>query len=182
MDSFQRGGCRCVYFGFESGANKVLKKAGKQASTEQATTAVARAREAGLKIKGSFILGLPGESESTIQATIEFAESLNIDIINWHLLSPSHADLSRAKESAEINWFNVCTDIPDFLIPDLASLMGNEARHLWAERHIGFKASEVPIGLEFHKCGMRYADLFNSLSEAIRRTVQNTEKEPMVLL
>ncbi len=182
MEAFALGGCRCVYFGFESGSDAVLAAAHKGASRGEAIEAVRQAKFAGLAVKGSFILGLPGETERTIMETIEFAEALELDVINWHLLAPCYRDLRESSSARDINWMKVCTDMPDHLIPEMAKRLGAESRHLWVERHMGFRATEVPRDLVYHKCGLRYEKLLRFLQLAIDRTVQNTEMEATFVL
>ena len=46
------------------------------------------AKRAGLMIHGAFILGLPGESERTIEETIRFACDLDLDTIQVSLAAP----------------------------------------------------------------------------------------------
>jgi len=45
-------------------------------------------RQAGIKNWGYFIIGLPGETEETIQQTIAFAKSLPLDIALFHIAAP----------------------------------------------------------------------------------------------
>jgi tRNA A37 methylthiotransferase MiaB len=62
-----------VYLGIESGATAVLKRIRKGASQDSIAKALARAREAGLKVSATVILGLGGQSgwEAHIEGTAE---------------------------------------------------------------------------------------------------------------
>ncbi len=68
------GGCRGISYGIESGSQKILDNAKKGTTVEQAENAIRWAKEAGIKVYCSFILGLPCENWSTVEETIEFVK------------------------------------------------------------------------------------------------------------
>ncbi|MDD5617689.1 MAG: radical SAM protein [Candidatus Omnitrophica bacterium] len=72
-------GCRSVSFGIESGSQEVLDFYQKGESLEDIKKAVSLMSRAGINTTGFFILGGPTESIATIQATISFASSLELD-------------------------------------------------------------------------------------------------------
>jgi len=74
----KRAGCYYVFFGFESGDDTVLKNAKKGFTVSQVKRAVQWAKDAGLACAGSFILGLPGETEESANKSIELAKELDI--------------------------------------------------------------------------------------------------------
>lgn len=84
----RRAGCWQVSFGIESGSQRVLELIGKQASIEQIRGAVAMTRAAGLRTKGFFILGHPGETRETLRETIDFALALPLNDISVSLMTP----------------------------------------------------------------------------------------------
>lgn len=84
----RRAGCWQVSFGIESGSQPVLDLIGKQATLEQIRAAVAMTRAAGLRAKGFFILGHPGETRATLRETIDFALSLPLNDISVSLMTP----------------------------------------------------------------------------------------------
>jgi radical SAM superfamily enzyme YgiQ (UPF0313 family) len=49
---------------------------------------VAMTRKAGIKIAGHFIFGLPGETEETAVNTLDFAEKLDLDFVNFYSAVP----------------------------------------------------------------------------------------------
>ena len=82
-------GCVSVTYGFESGSNKVLEKIKKRTTIEQAHTAIQVAKEAGLKIRGQFMVGIPGETEKDVEMTAEFIKKeTQIDTIGLHVFQP----------------------------------------------------------------------------------------------
>ncbi len=68
-----------VFFGVESGSDRVLRLMGKGANVRQVEDAVAACREHGLKAAGSFIVGYPGETEKDYEKTKDLIASLCLD-------------------------------------------------------------------------------------------------------
>jgi radical SAM superfamily enzyme YgiQ (UPF0313 family) len=83
-----KAGCWFISWGIESGSEQVLKHARKGAYPDKALRALTWAREAGINNWGYFIIGLPTETEETIQMTIKFAKSLPLDIALFHVAAP----------------------------------------------------------------------------------------------
>ena len=81
-------GCERVFFGIESGNDAILREMRKQISVAQAKRAVETAVEAGLKAAGFFMIGYPGETDSTILQTIKFATKLPFDYVSFSLPYP----------------------------------------------------------------------------------------------
>ncbi len=84
----KEAGCERVFFGIESGDDGILREMNKQIDVEQAREAVEAAARAGLKAAGFFIVGYPGESNSTILRTIKFATRLPLDYVSFSLPYP----------------------------------------------------------------------------------------------
>jgi anaerobic magnesium-protoporphyrin IX monomethyl ester cyclase len=87
-DGMKRAGCLRVFFGIESGNNKVLGLMNKHISTEQAKRAVYAAKAAGLKVGAFFIVGYPGETDRTVLDTVRFASGLPLDYLSFTLPYP----------------------------------------------------------------------------------------------
>jgi radical SAM superfamily enzyme YgiQ (UPF0313 family) len=83
-----RAGCWYISWGIESANAEILKRAHKGYRKEQAARALGWAKAAGIKNWGFFIIGLPGETEATIQETITYAKSLPLDICLFHIAAP----------------------------------------------------------------------------------------------
>jgi len=84
----RRAGCWQVSFGIESGSQQVLDLIGKNATLAQIREAVAMTRANGLRAKGFFILGHPGETRETLRETIDFALELPLNDISVSLMTP----------------------------------------------------------------------------------------------
>lgn len=86
----REAGCHAVSFGLESGSPEILRRIKKGITLAQAEKAVEMCRAAGMQAHASFILGLPGETEETLAATLAFAERLGAKglFYGFHLLAP----------------------------------------------------------------------------------------------
>ena len=84
----RRAGCIRVFFGVESGNNRVLGLMNKQITVEQARRAVYAAKAAGLQVGAFFIVGYPGESDGTVLDTLRFASGLPLDYLSFTLPYP----------------------------------------------------------------------------------------------
>ncbi len=65
-------GCKGVFLGIESGSPAILKNMHKAATIEQYARGIEQLRQHGILTFGSFIFGFPGETEATINETIDF--------------------------------------------------------------------------------------------------------------
>jgi radical SAM superfamily enzyme YgiQ (UPF0313 family) len=72
----KRAGCRLIQYGIESGSNEVLKRIRKGITTEQIRQAVAWTNEAGIHMKGSFIIGHVWDTPETVACTFRFMREL----------------------------------------------------------------------------------------------------------
>jgi p-methyltransferase len=71
-DLMAESGCKGVFLGIESGSPTILKNMNKAATIEKYARGIAWLRERGVLTFGSFITGFPGETEETVQETIDF--------------------------------------------------------------------------------------------------------------
>jgi radical SAM superfamily enzyme YgiQ (UPF0313 family) len=88
--TMKKAGCFLVKVGFESGCDSLLKtmKKGPRATTEQAKKAAKCFKEAGIQVHGTFVFGMPGETQKTIRKTIEFAKELDLDFVQFSIAQP----------------------------------------------------------------------------------------------
>jgi radical SAM superfamily enzyme YgiQ (UPF0313 family) len=85
-----RAGCRLVFFGMESGTQRVLDIYRKKTTPRLNRLAATNARAAGVDIiVGSFILGGPTETFREMQITTEFAKHCDIDFAQFNILGLS---------------------------------------------------------------------------------------------
>jgi anaerobic magnesium-protoporphyrin IX monomethyl ester cyclase len=83
----KRAGLTQIDLGIESGSPKSLKRLNKQITVEQIREKVKLAKRH-VRVFGFFMIGVPGEDESDVQQTFEFAKSLDLDRWSWSIYSP----------------------------------------------------------------------------------------------
>ncbi len=83
-----QAGCREVHYGIESGNEIILKSISKNVSLSQVSQAAAWTHQAGMLVKGYFMLGLPGDTEDTVLDTVDFASRLDLDEAMFSLTTP----------------------------------------------------------------------------------------------
>ena len=88
MKLMKEAGCYYIFFGFESGSDRILKTSMKGFDKEYIKQAVDWTNEAGIIAAGSFILGLPGETEETAMETIEYSQTLDMYSITFPIAVP----------------------------------------------------------------------------------------------
>jgi anaerobic magnesium-protoporphyrin IX monomethyl ester cyclase len=84
----KEAGCKRVYLGLESGSQSTLELMNKKAHLEDSLNAVNHFKKNGVEVAAFFIVGYPGESESTIQETFDFALALPLDEISFNVPFP----------------------------------------------------------------------------------------------
>ena len=82
-------GLRLFLVGYESGNQQILHNIKKGMRIEVAERFTRDCHDLGIKIHGTFILGLPGETQQTIEETIRFATRINPHTIQVSLAAPS---------------------------------------------------------------------------------------------
>lgn len=84
----KRAGCRRVFFGIESGNQRMLHLMRKQITPTLAQRAVETAHRAGIEVGGFFILGYPGETNSSLLDTLHFSSLLPLDYLSYSFPYP----------------------------------------------------------------------------------------------
>lgn len=83
-----RAGCVQVFFGIESGDERMLKVMNKRIIPNDVETSIKSAKNAGIATGGFFILGYPGESNASLLQTLRFSSSLPLDYLSYSFPYP----------------------------------------------------------------------------------------------
>ncbi|MDX2469857.1 MAG: radical SAM protein [SAR324 cluster bacterium] len=102
LELMKAAGCWEISFGLESGSDELLRKMSKSIRIEKSIRAITWAKEAGIRTKGLFMLGYPGENAKTIAETKAFVQKIPLTILNLSKFSPYpgspiYEDLYQAK-------------------------------------------------------------------------------------
>jgi len=89
LGRMREAGCIRTAFGVESGNQKILDTViDKRLTLEEIRAAFRAAKSVGMETIGFFIIGLPGETEETIEDTIRFACELDPLVANFSMATP----------------------------------------------------------------------------------------------
>lgn len=86
--AMKAAGCWVVAFGIETGDDEMLKHMKKNATTQQARDAVACVKRNGLRVHTFFVIGLPWETEQTLENTWNFIRDLDPDFFDFNIATP----------------------------------------------------------------------------------------------
>jgi magnesium-protoporphyrin IX monomethyl ester (oxidative) cyclase len=81
-------GCRLCSVGVESGSQMILDNIGKRITLDEIRNTVKILKKHKIKIHNCFVLGLPWETEETIEETIKFAIELDSNFISFYTANP----------------------------------------------------------------------------------------------
>ncbi|MGY2735211.1 hopanoid biosynthesis associated radical SAM protein HpnJ [Sphingomonas sp. UYP23] len=101
----KENGLRLLLVGYESGNQQILHNIKKGLRVDVARQFTKDCHELGIVIHGTFILGLPGETEETIEETINYAKEIDPHTIQVSLAAP-YPGTFLYKQAVENNWFD----------------------------------------------------------------------------
>ena len=84
----KKAGCWMISLGIETGDPELLKQHRSQSDLDMMRERVDWIRRAGIRAKGLFMLGLPGETEESIDKSIEYVLSLPLNEFNLAKFTP----------------------------------------------------------------------------------------------
>lgn len=88
LQVMKRAGCWQIEYGIESGCQEILDRVNKKISLEKVKEVIKWTKQAGIQTRGNFIFGFPGDTKETIERTIDFACSLELDYFQQGFLTP----------------------------------------------------------------------------------------------
>ncbi len=114
----KRAGCVQVAVGFESGSQRILERIHKSTNVEENIAAACKVREAGLRLRGCFVFGVPGETRGDIRKTEDFVKTAKPDFVSMHFLTPLPGtalfdDFEEEIAAARIPWDTFTSGNPD---------------------------------------------------------------------
>jgi len=88
LKKMKKAGCYMVSLGIESGNEQILKNMKKDINLEKVRNAVKLCKKVGIETRGLFMLGNLGDNEKTMNDTIKFAKSLDLETATFHITIP----------------------------------------------------------------------------------------------
>jgi hopanoid biosynthesis associated radical SAM protein HpnJ len=96
-------GLRLLLVGYESGSQAILNNIKKGIRLDRAREFTRNAKALGITLHGTFIMGLPGETRETIEATIKFALEIDPHTIQVSLAAP-YPGTALYRQAQENGW------------------------------------------------------------------------------
>lgn len=152
LRKMRRAGCVELGYGFESGSQAILDRMKKRITVKQAQDAIRMTKMAGIKIAGSFIFGMPGETRETVKETLDFIKRTQLRIYRFFYATPYPntelyeiakkmgrlpSDEDRYVESLGEMWTTFRVNLTD--IPDDEFIKLKNLTEVTAKKSLGFK-------------------------------------------
>ena len=97
LAALSRAGCHTLILGVESADDKLLALYKKGYVADEVRAAFARVRKHGLRSVGTFIIGLPEETEQSLERTLALAFELELDFMSLNMAVPRFGTPFRAQ-------------------------------------------------------------------------------------
>ena len=85
LSLMKEAGCSAIYFGIESGTQRILDLLRKETTVEQNEVAVALCRKVGIRALASIMLGIPQQSLKENYESVNFIKKLDPDIVYFNV-------------------------------------------------------------------------------------------------
>lgn len=138
--SMARAGCVEISLGFESGCARILRMMNKKFTPEDVRSVRGMFRDIGIRVTGFLLLGGPGETRASVEESLAFADSLDLDMLRLTTgirIYPGTQLAEIAMEEGKISRdddllfprFYIADGIEDWL-PDTVALWSSTRKHL----------------------------------------------------
>ena len=130
LERMKNAGCKAIWFGVESGSQRILKRINRTITLEQTENAFRLCKQVGIKVACSFMLGFPDETLDDLEATRKFADKLDPDWCQFNVFI-AYPDSSLYQELLQTGAYN---RLDEFLLTvktdkfDYSSLMAIQRR------------------------------------------------------
>jgi anaerobic magnesium-protoporphyrin IX monomethyl ester cyclase len=130
LEVMSKAGCKTIWFGVESGSQKILQQIGRTITLEQTETAFKLCKRNGIKVACSFMLGLPGETIKDMEMSLRFAKKLDPDWCQFNIFitcpdSKFYRELLESKKYVRLDEFLISSENEEF---DYNSLVAIQKR------------------------------------------------------
>ena len=88
LNLMKKAGCYEIGFGIESGSDRILQFIKKATTTDAVRKGVKMTKDAGIDVRGFFMIGFPTETKDEILQTINFAKELDVDVAQFMVSTP----------------------------------------------------------------------------------------------
>ncbi len=133
LKMMKKAGCFVISLGIESGDNEILNIINKGFTTEHSEKSVKLLREIGIQSAGFFMFNLPWDTMETMERTIRFSRSLDLDYLNFEMTKPFYGtEIRKYIEENEGKLFII------------NKKLWNKWEHYSVGNHIFFRRIDIP--------------------------------------
>ncbi len=178
LSELKKAGMSTIYYGVESGSLRTLDLMNKRISLSMAEDAVRTAKDCGIGVLTSFMLGYPGETYDDMTATIDFAIRLDPDYAQFTILTPYpgtpiYRDLKENNLLATEDWDNYTVTNPVIRYEAFGLTSGQVSRKL-QEAYLRFY---LRPGYIFKRPGMLKSVLFGLYHSYFKPVFSRTDPQ-----
>lgn len=142
----KQAGCTRIYFGIESGSQKILDFYQKGLNIEKAKENIINCKNFGIETIGLFMVGAPGETQEDMEKSIAMAKECKVDFISISQFSvyPGTPLFKKMENEISFKLFPYENNFKDQTIPAKA----NRFQHLFFKQfylRVGFLKSLVSV-------------------------------------
>jgi anaerobic magnesium-protoporphyrin IX monomethyl ester cyclase len=140
LEKMHEAGCKAIWFGVESGSQRILKQINRTITLEQTENAFRLCKQVGIHVACSFMLGFPDETREDLEATRRFADKLDPDWCQFNVFiaypdSSLYQEMLQTGKYDRLDEFLLTVKNNDF---DYKRLMEIQ-RHFFHEHNGAFK-------------------------------------------
>jgi radical SAM superfamily enzyme YgiQ (UPF0313 family) len=84
----RKAGCHQISYGFESVDEDILKAINKRVKVGSIADAISWTNEAGIDVRGAFMLGNVGETVESMRRTIEYSKDTGVEFATYNITTP----------------------------------------------------------------------------------------------
>ncbi|MDO8559303.1 MAG: radical SAM protein, partial [bacterium] len=88
LKKMKKAGCHTIRLGLESADPQILKNTGKGTTPDEVKRVAENIKKAGMEVLLHTIFGLPGETKETMEETVKFIKSLDVDYVTLGIAQP----------------------------------------------------------------------------------------------
>jgi len=88
MQLMKKAGCHMIRFGVESGVQNILDNIIKDIKVDSTVKTFKEANQIGLSTHAHMMIGMPGETEETVEESIRFAKAIKPTIVTFGVMTP----------------------------------------------------------------------------------------------
>src|SRR3989344_6944170 len=138
----KKAGCYEIGFGIESGSDRILQFIKKATTTDLIRKGIKMTQEAGIDVRGFFMIGFPTETREEIMQTIEFAKQLDVDVAQFMVSTPFPGtemwEIAKANGTISDDWNSFTFYAPDKMPFSSNILNGDELLALYKKAYKSF--------------------------------------------